>query len=38
MPAAIQIVRFRPRSDVAHDDLIEMNERFQREVVPNLPA
>ena len=38
MPAAIQIVRFRPRPDVANDDLIEMNERFQREAVPNLPG
>ena len=38
MSAAIQIVRFRPKSEVAHDDMIAMNERFQREVVPLLPG
>ena len=36
MPAAIQIVRFRAKADIDHDDVIAMNERFQREVVPQL--
>ncbi len=38
MPAAIQIVRFHPKQEVAHDDVIAMNDRFQREVAPNLPG
>lgn len=38
MPAAVQIVRFRPKPEVAHDDMIAMNERFQREVAPELPG
>ncbi len=36
MSAAIQIVRFRPKAGVEHADLLAMNERFQREVAPNL--
>jgi hypothetical protein len=38
MPAAIQIVRFHPKPEVAHDDIIAVNERFQREVAPKLPG
>ncbi len=38
MPAAIQIVRFHPQPDVAHNDMIILNERFQREVAPKLPG
>ncbi len=38
MPAVIQIVRFRPTAEVAHDALVAMNERFQREVAPKLPG
>ncbi len=38
MPAAIQIVRFRPKPEVARDDMIAMNERFQREAAPKLPG
>lgn len=36
--AAIQIVKFRPKADVAHSDVVAMNERFQREVAPVLPG
>lgn len=38
MPAVIQIVRFHPKPDVAHEDMIALNERFQREVAPKLPG
>ncbi len=38
MTTVIQIVRFRPKSEVAHDDMLAMNERFQREVAPKLPG
>ena len=38
MTAAIQIVHFRPKPEVAHDDMVAMNERFQREVAPLLPG
>ena len=36
MPAAVQIVRFRPKPEVTPDVMIAMNERFQREVAPTL--
>ncbi len=38
MPAVIQIVRFRSKAEVAHDEVVAMNERFQREVTPKLPG
>jgi hypothetical protein len=38
MPAAIQIVRFRPKTEVANEDIVAMNDRFQREVAPQLPG
>ncbi|MEP7054548.1 MAG: hypothetical protein ABI912_04800 [Actinomycetota bacterium] len=38
MPAAIQIVRFHAKPEVAQGDVIAMNERFQREVAPKLPG
>jgi hypothetical protein len=36
MPAALQIVRFRPKAGVSRADFAAMNERFQREVAPRL--
>lgn len=37
MPA-LQIVRFHTKSDVSEADIVAVNERFQREVVPLLPG
>jgi len=36
--AALQIVRFRTNPDVADADIVAINERFQREIVPVLPG
>lgn len=36
--AALQIVRFRTKPDVAEPDVVGINERFQREVAPVLPG
>jgi len=36
--AALQIVRFRTNPDVAEADIVAINERFQREIVPELPG
>ncbi len=36
--AALQVVRFRTKPDVADADIVEINERFQREVAPVLPG
>jgi hypothetical protein len=35
---ALHIVRFRTRPDVAEADIVEINERFQREIAPVLPG
>jgi hypothetical protein len=35
---ALQIVRFRTKPDVAEADIVEINERFQREIAPELPG
>jgi len=34
--AVLQIVRFKAKSDVTTDEMIALNERFQREVAPTL--
>ncbi len=36
--AVLQIVRFRPNPDVTDEEMLAINERFQREVVPMLPG
>ncbi|MEI6361848.1 MAG: hypothetical protein WCP95_06910 [Actinomycetes bacterium] len=36
--AALQIVRFRTNPDVAEADIVAINERFQREIAPELPG
>ncbi len=36
--AVLQIVRFHARSDVPVEEMLAINERFQREVVPTLPG
>lgn len=36
--AVLQIVRFRAKADVSDDDMLAINERFQREVAPTLPG
>jgi hypothetical protein len=36
--AVFEIVRFRARPEVSETDLAAVNERFQREVAPNLPG
>ncbi len=36
--AVLQIVRFRPNADVTDAEMLAINERFQREVVPVLPG
>jgi len=36
--AALQIVRFGTKPDVAEADIVEINERFQREIAPILPG
>jgi hypothetical protein len=36
--AVLQLVRFRQRHDVADEDMMAVNERFQREVTPTLPG
>jgi len=36
--SALQIVRFRTKSDVADPDVVAINERFQREIAPVLPG
>jgi hypothetical protein len=38
MSAVLQFVRFSPKSDVAPDDFVAINERFQREIAPILPG
>jgi hypothetical protein len=34
--AVLQLVRFRAKSDVTTDEMLAVNERFQREVAPTL--
>ena len=36
--AVLQIVRFRAKPDVTDEDMLAINERFQREVAPTLPG
>jgi hypothetical protein len=36
--AVLQIVRFRAKPDVTDEEMIAVNERFQREVAPALPG
>ena len=36
--AALQIVRFRTKPDIADADIVAINERFQREITPLLPG
>ncbi|MEZ5094848.1 MAG: hypothetical protein R2731_01105 [Nocardioides sp.] len=36
--AVIQLVRFRPKVEISPDDMLAINERFQREVAPTLPG
>jgi len=36
--AVLQIVRFRAKSEVSHEEMLAVNERFQREVAPTLPG
>jgi hypothetical protein len=36
--AVLQIVRFRAKSDVTDEEMLAVNERFQREVAPTLPG
>ena len=34
--AVLQIVRFRAKPEVSDEEMLQVNERFQREVAPNL--
>jgi hypothetical protein len=36
--AALQVVRFHTKPDVAEADIVAINERFQREIAPALPG
>jgi len=36
--AVLQIVRFRAKPEVSDAEMLQVNERFQREVAPNLPG
>lgn len=36
--AVIQLVRFHAKPEVSHEDMLAINERFQREVAPTLPG
>jgi hypothetical protein len=36
--AVLQIVRFRAKGDVTTDEMVSVNERFQRDVAPTLPG
>jgi hypothetical protein len=36
--AVLQIVRFRAKPEVAAEEMLAINERFQREVAPTLPG
>ncbi|MGD9956668.1 MAG: hypothetical protein AB7O74_06505 [Candidatus Nanopelagicales bacterium] len=36
--AVLQIVRFRAKPEVADEEMLAINERFQREVAPTLPG
>lgn len=36
--AVLQIVRFRTRPEVPEEEMLEINDRFQREVAPGLPG
>jgi hypothetical protein len=36
--AVLQIVRFRAKPDVTDEEMLAVNERFQREVAPTLPG
>ncbi len=36
--AVLQIVRFRAKSEVGEQEMLEINEKFQREVAPTLPG
>jgi hypothetical protein len=38
VPAALQIVNFRPQADADLEEFAALNERFQREVAPQLPG
>ena len=36
--AVLQIVRFRAKPEVSDEEMLAVNERFQREVAPTLPG
>jgi len=36
--AVLQIVRFRAKPEVSDEEMLAVNERFQREVAPSLPG
>ena len=36
--AVLQIVRFRAKPDVTDEEMLAINDRFQREVAPTLPG
>ena len=36
--AVLQIVRFRAKPEVSDEEMLQVNERFQREVAPSLPG
>lgn len=36
--AVLQIVRFRAKPEVTDEEMLDVNERFQREVAPTLPG
>jgi hypothetical protein len=36
--AVLQIVRFRAKPDVTDEEMVAINDRFQREVAPTLPG
>ena len=36
--AVLQIVRFRAKPEVSDAEMLQVNERFQREVAPSLPG
>jgi hypothetical protein len=38
MPAVLQFVSFKPKSDVTPEEFDAINERFQREIAPILPG
>lgn len=36
--AVLQIVRFRAKSEVGEQEMLDINEKFQRDVAPTLPG